>query len=165
MDFLSEAIATSSKSTLSPFAESVVLTTLYGRCLTHRRLVLATAISEKGVSSTDSNEFWKRNDWLAAAVERRIQPFVEIALSPCDLVETFGHLLGRSAIIHLSDTAANWPCQTAEQHLMIMTYEQRAYQAATEIAHIASALPRLSCLKVSVCLPSSHSICTFIFRL
>lgn len=140
----------SSKTTLTPFAENVVLAALYGRCLTHRRLAIATALNGKKVGAKDSSEFCRRHEWLAAALERRILPLAEISLDTCDPMATFGHLLGRSAIIYLSDTAATWPWQTTEQHLMITAYEQRAYQAATEIVHLTCALPRLSYLKVSL---------------
>lgn len=140
----------SSKGTLNPFADNIILAALYGRCLTHRRLAIATALNgKKPVSAKDSNEFCRRHEWLAAAVERRIVPLAEISLDPCDPMATFGHLLGRSATIYLSDTAATWPWQSAEHHMMITTYEQRAYQAAIEIVQLACALPRLSYLKVS----------------
>ena len=148
-DLLSDAIMDSSKANLTPFAENVVLAAVYGRCLTHRRLAIATALNGKKVSVKDSSEFCRRHEWLAMAVERRIVPLAEISLDPSDPMAIFGHSLGRSAIIYLSDTAATWPWDTTEHHLMVTTYEQRAYQAATEIVQLACALPRLSYLKVS----------------
>jgi hypothetical protein len=134
---------------LTPFAENIVLSALYGRCLTHRRLAIATALNGK-VSAKDSSEFCRRHEWLAAAVERRIAPLAEISLDPRDPIATFGHSLGRSAIIYLSDTAATWPWESAEQHMMVTAYEQKAYQASVEIVQLACALPRLSYLKVSL---------------
>lgn len=147
-DLLHEAIMDSYTTNLAPFTEHVVLAALYGRCLTHRRLAVATALNGK-VSAKDSCEFYKRHEWLSAAVERRIVPLAEISLDPYDPMSIFGHLMGRSAIIYLSDTAATWPWDSAEHNLMVTTYEQRAYQAASEIVQLACALPRLSYLKVS----------------
>jgi DNA-binding GntR family transcriptional regulator len=147
----------SSKTTLTPFAENVVLSALYGRCLTHRRLAIATALNGKKVSAKDSSEFCRRHEWLAAAVERRIVPLADISLDPCDPIAIFGRSLGRSAIIYLSDTAATWPWDSSEHHLMVTASQQRAYQAATEIAQLACALPRLSYLKASR--PKAPKVC------
>ncbi|KAF4454869.1 fungal specific transcription factor domain [Fusarium albosuccineum] len=73
---------------------------------------------------------------------------------PWDPMATFGHLLGRSAVIHLGKTAAAWTWQTAEHRLMAAGLEQRSYQAATELAHLASRLPRSSYLKAHPFLPN-----------
>ncbi|KAJ0117911.1 hypothetical protein J7T55_014361 [Diaporthe amygdali] len=55
-DLLAEAIMDSSKTTLTPFAENVVLAALYGRCLTHRRLAIATALNGKKANpASDGN--------------------------------------------------------------------------------------------------------------
>ncbi|KXH62208.1 hypothetical protein CSAL01_10593 [Colletotrichum salicis] len=118
---------------LAPFAEVVVLSALYGRCLTHRRLTVAATRDGKRTSVTSSNEFIRRHEWLAAAMEKWIRPTSEAPLAMGDTMEIICHLLSRSAIIHLSDTAANWPWNTVEHQLSFTSYDQRAFGAVMEI--------------------------------
>jgi len=147
MDFLPEAMANSGRSMLSPFAECIVLATLYGRCMTHRRLALAAALS-----SNESREFWTRHNWLAAAVEKRTQLLVQSSPATSALVDpmlAFAHMLAHSAVIYLSNMTETTPWQTVEHQLMVIAYEQRAFQASGELVRLAKAMPRLSCFKAS----------------
>ncbi|KAF5020251.1 hypothetical protein F66182_7729 [Fusarium sp. NRRL 66182] len=134
--------------TLTSFAENTVLTALYGRCLTHRRLAMLV-LSGSNVSEKNSDEFCSRHNWLETALEKLILPLSDMPLDPWDPMTTFGHMLGRSAIIHLGETAAAWTWQTAEHRLMASNLEERGYRAATELAHLTTRLPRASYLKAS----------------
>ncbi|KAF4454222.1 all development altered-6 [Fusarium austroafricanum] len=147
---LTEAIVISERKSTSScsFAENVVQMALYGRCMTHRRLAMLV-LSGRRVSEKNSKEFWNRHSWLESAVEKFIQPLSDIALDPWDPMTTFGHMLSRSAIIHLSETAATWTWQMAEHQSMAAKIEEKGYQAAMELANLTARLPRASYLKAS----------------
>jgi hypothetical protein len=147
MDFLAEAMANSGRSMLSPLAECIVLATLYGRCMAHRRLAVAAA-----PSGNESREFWTRHKWLATAVEKRTQLLVQSSPATSAFVDpmlAFTHMLAHSAVIYLSNMTETTPWQTVEHQLMVMAYEQSAFQASGELVRLAKAMPRLSCFKAS----------------
>jgi hypothetical protein len=141
MDFLPEAMADSGRSMLSPLAECIVLATLYGRCMSHRRLAVAAA-----PSGNESREFWTRHKWLAAAVGKRTQLLVQSSPATSAFVDP---MLAHSAVIYLSNMIETTPWQTVEHQLMMMAYEQSAFQASGELVRLAKAMPRLSCFKAS----------------
>ncbi|OTA55426.1 hypothetical protein K449DRAFT_468858 [Hypoxylon sp. EC38] len=104
MDFLPEALTNSSRTTHSPFAECIILATLYGRCMVHRRLSLASSFS-----GNDPHEFWTRHEWLATVLEKQTRILIQTSaitstLDNRDPMLAFSHMLGRSAIIYLSIT-------------------------------------------------------------
>lgn len=149
MGFLSEAIADSSRVKLSSLAECMVLATIYGRCMTHRRLALTSILS-----GNNSREFWKRHESLAAAMEKWIQFHQQdLPASPaifeCDTIRVYTHMLANSIIVYLSQITETVPWQAVEHQLMAITYEQRAYKAATEMVDLAKVVARVSCFKAS----------------
>ncbi len=164
MAFLSEALAISGQSSLPPFAECAVLATLFGRCMTHRRLALAAALS-----SQDTHEFCTRQEWLSALVEKRTQVLIQSSPDTSPVAErdpmlVFVHMLAHSTVIYLSHAVDTSPWRTVEHELVAIAYEQRARQAATEVVRLARAIPRLSCFKVcGLCF--SHPFIPFSFSL
>ncbi|KAI1134066.1 fungal-specific transcription factor domain-containing protein [Hypoxylon sp. FL0543] len=148
MDFLPDALTNSGRSTHSPFAECIILATLYGRCMAHRRLSLASSLS-----GNEPHEFWTRHEWLATVLEKRTQILIQTSatsstLDDWDPMLAFSHMLARSAIIYLSMTTEIKPWQSVEHQMTASAYEERAYQAARDMAHLVTAMPRLSCFKV-----------------
>ncbi|KAI1412492.1 fungal-specific transcription factor domain-containing protein [Hypoxylon sp. FL1857] len=157
MDFLPEALTNSGRSTHSPFAECIILATLYGRCMAHRRLSLASSLS-----GNEPHEFWTRHEWLSAVLDKRTQVLVQASattstLDDHDPMLSFSHMLARSAIIYLSITTEIKPWQSVKHQMTASTYEERAYQAARDMAHLVAAMPRLSCFKAHPFLPNALS--------
>lgn len=164
-DFLSEILDGSGRSaTITPFAECVLLATLYGRCMSHRRLASSAGLSKGGC---EPREFWARHESLATAVEKRRQSIAQsfrsstgndnrnavTAPAPTsnldlDPMLTFTYILAQSAIIYLSTTTETAMWQSVEHQLMVLTYEQRAFQAAAELVRLAKLIPRIGRFKV-----------------
>ncbi|KAI0842742.1 fungal-specific transcription factor domain-containing protein [Hypoxylon sp. FL0890] len=157
MDFLPDALTNSGRSTHSPFAECIILATLYGRCMAHRRLSLASSLS-----GNEPQEFWTRHEWLATVLEKRTQILIQTSattstLDDRDPMLAFSHMLARSAIIYLSMTTEIKPWQNVKHQMTASAYEERAYQAASDMARLVTAMPRLSCFKAHPFLPNALS--------
>ncbi|KAF1359815.1 hypothetical protein EJ07DRAFT_118927 [Lizonia empirigonia] len=152
MPFLSEIMAEGEDESLSPFAECVVLTALYGRCVAHRRLVSTTA-----AAGTKSKEFWMRHTWLISAIDNRIRkiqaPDAEPNVLGEDPMLAFTYIFARSLVLYLIDTADLWPWHTMEQDQMCSAYKQQAYLAVNELAQVARSLPYFSDFKAHLFLP------------
>lgn len=149
VSFLPAATAQNEPSTLSPFAECTVLAALYGRCMAHRR----ASVKESGTKPP--YDFWTHQEWLASAVEKRIQ-----MLAPCAAVDNepmllFAHMLAQSAVLFLSNTVQRASWHTLEPQVVAAAYERRAAVAALEIVRLARAVPSLSCFKVHPFLPDA----------
>ena len=118
--------------------------------MTHRR----ASVKETGTKA--SYDFWTHQEWLASAVEKRIQ-----MLSPwCAAVDNepmllFTHILAQSAVVFLSNTVQRASWHTFEPQLVTAGYERRASVAALEIVRLARAVPSLSCFKVHPFLPDA----------
>ncbi|KAI1171391.1 hypothetical protein F4777DRAFT_582961 [Nemania sp. FL0916] len=153
---LSEALSKEAllATSLSPFARCVLLVTLHGRCIAHRR----TSWKESG--RNESGGFWSRHEWLTSMIERQITALTE---TPSSLVAernpmlVFTRLLARSAIIHLGDTVLWLPWQTTEQEhgamSLVLESTQRASRAAIEMARIVKESLSLSYSKAHPFLP------------
>ncbi|KAI0124994.1 hypothetical protein BJ170DRAFT_484362 [Xylariales sp. AK1849] len=159
-DSLPEAMSKDASMMLSPFAECVVLVTLHSRCMVHRR-----ASSKE--SGKEPRGFWCRHEWLASAVDKRIELLAQTP--PTTIIERdamlfFTHMLAYSAIICLGGTVQRMPWQAAEHQLMGPAYEQCVSRATAEIVRLAKTLPSLSCFKVHPFLPNLlASAVTFLF--
>ncbi|KAK3987688.1 hypothetical protein QBC44DRAFT_294662 [Cladorrhinum sp. PSN332] len=151
---------------LSPFAETVILATLHGRCMDHRRSSRTNVtLTESGVAgSQPDHEFWICHEWLTGMVERRVQALSRIQGPATD--GTFGHasssgvdgdpmllfarMLAYGALVHLNATlqAIRSPWQTPEQQLMTSTAGWCAERAAAEMVRLARSVKVFSCFKV-----------------
>ncbi|KAF4454628.1 citrinin biosynthesis transcriptional activator [Fusarium austroafricanum] len=159
MEFLSEIMSNGSSNSLSPFAECIVLSALYGRCMNHRRLVQAAIAS--GNVSTD---IWKRLEWLSCALDNRSQRYFQPTTAGLSLVErdsmlAFSHMLAHSSVIYLYDTTKSIPFLLGNSPWQPLTVslEQKAYHSARYIAGLAAAVPRLEYFKVHPFAPNALS--------
>ncbi|KAJ5730547.1 Asperfuranone cluster transcription factor afoA [Penicillium malachiteum] len=157
ISFLHEAVAQTGISNLSPFAESIVLATLHGRCMTHRR-------SYANESETGTREFCISQGWLASAVEKRVQMLVSSPAIESDPILLFTHMLAYRAAIDLSNTVQRAPWRTPDQQVLTATYQNRAAQAASEIARLSKEVPYLGPFKTHPLLPDTLACAaTFLF--
>ncbi|RMZ78302.1 hypothetical protein DV737_g3960, partial [Chaetothyriales sp. CBS 132003] len=131
LDFLSEVIAGTGPSKLSPFAECVVLATLQGRY------------------------FWIRHEWLCTTVEKWVKVLVSLPTVDSDPMLLFTHMLAHQAIVHLGYTVQCVLSRAVanEQRLQAIAYQRRSSQAVSEIIRLAKAVPYLSCFKAHPFLP------------
>ncbi|KUM65575.1 hypothetical protein ACN42_g1498 [Penicillium freii] len=148
ISFLHEAVAQTGLSTLSPFAECIVLATLHGRCMTYRR-------SYANESETGTREFCIRQGWLASAVEKRVQMLVPSPAIESDPMLLFTHMLAYRAAVDLSNAVQRAPWRTPDQQVLAATYQNRAAQAASEIVRLAKAVPYLGPFKAHPFLPDT----------
>lgn len=152
MNFLAEAINNGCSGPHSWFADFVHLTALYGRCMIHRRMGLATASIEK-----ESRSFWVRHDWLAAAAEEQAGRFQEVVPASSgfvdyDPIQVVCRMLPQNIVIYLGNTNDMVQWKAKDQQLKALEYEQKASRAAVDIAGIAKSISNLSCFKVgTVC--------------
>ncbi|KAL9619496.1 MAG: hypothetical protein Q9160_005859 [Pyrenula sp. 1 TL-2023] len=156
ISFLPEAMSASHKGTsLSGFAECVVLATLYGHCMALRRSHAAT--ESYGGSASESSDFWTRQKRLALAVEKRVQVLGTRSSGHVDSdpMLLFVHMLANSAVIKLSLTAqrASSTWRTVEQQNTVVAYEHRASSAAAEMVRLAKQVPSFSAFKAHPFLP------------
>jgi hypothetical protein len=148
MSFLSEAMAQTGSSTLSPFTECIVMATIYGRCMTHRRLY--TKESETGTSQLAS-----RQGWLAMAVERRVQMLIPSPAVDNDPMLLFTRMLAYRATIYLNNTIQQAAWRTVDHQVLAEAYQHTAAQAASEIVRLAKAVPSLGPFKAHPFLPDT----------
>ncbi|KAI0377225.1 hypothetical protein F5Y04DRAFT_285170 [Hypomontagnella monticulosa] len=154
--FLSEALAmtttqsiSSTVAPLSPFAECVVLAALNGRCMTHRRVSLASASPDEG------QDFWARHTWLVSAVDKRVQFLSQspsIKAIDHDPMILFTHMLAHRAVIYLSSTLETAPWKEQQQkgglQLSAASDKWRAERAAGEMVRLAESARSLGCFGV-----------------
>jgi hypothetical protein len=152
MDFLSDAMAASGPTDLSPFAQCVVLATLHGRGIAHRQQSLVVG---RGISGQEAREFWFRHERLASALEKQIKQLEESAPAVVehDPMVLFTHMLAHNIVIDLLGTVEMNPWQTAEYRLMAFAYKEHARHAAGEVVRLSRAVPVLSCFKVRIAFP------------
>jgi len=168
MGFLPEVMVSST--TLPPFTECVVLATLWGQCLTHRRLALTFNITpnwitisndlmnDNSVNSLQTRQFWTRHEFLATSLDKRIQLLAgsdsDMSLTNIgDPMQAYTHILAHSAMIHLCSTIATTSLQVLEQQLKCLAYEQRAFKAASEVVRVVNVISTLGCFKAHPFLP------------
>ncbi|KAH6616129.1 putative Zn(II)2Cys6 transcription factor [Chaetomium sp. MPI-SDFR-AT-0129] len=125
--FLSEAIRCSGgkpPTTLSPFAECVVLTSLHGRCAAARSRDNTHTSSPRTPTSNNSGssgsggtaDFWTQQAGLASAIETRMQALTTSSASPArggsgsgsdgDALLLFANMLAHGAVMKLAAAAA-----------------------------------------------------------
>jgi hypothetical protein len=155
VEFLPEAIASADKAnSLSSFAQCVVLVALQGRCVSHRQLLVQFTESLSSASQ-ETHAFWVRHEWLAATIEAHTQQLQRQSDS-CghnDPVLAFTELVARSTVIYLSYAAQSALWDSVDHQLKAIEYEQRACEAAADMARLAKTIDQLSCFKVPCLLP------------
>ncbi|OIW25917.1 hypothetical protein CONLIGDRAFT_672845 [Coniochaeta ligniaria NRRL 30616] len=154
--FLAEAMSASHQGPpLSPFAECIVLATLHGRCMAHRRSY--TTKESHGGTGDGGGDFWTRQKRLASAAEKRVQVLgtTSSAHVDNDPMLFFAHMLAHSAVIKLGHTAqrASSAWHTVEQQGATAAYKRRASSAAAEMVRLAKQVPSFSCFKAHPFLP------------
>lgn len=97
--FLSEAIASSNHSLLSPLTECIILVTICGRGLSHSQLSMVERVYGNAFLG-----FWLRHEWLDSILTKRIEslspnyPTVSVVADPMLL---FTIIVAQTTVIYL----------------------------------------------------------------
>ncbi|KAI0885864.1 fungal-specific transcription factor domain-containing protein [Annulohypoxylon maeteangense] len=154
MDFLHDAIAIGDRSTLSPFAECVILLTLGGRCIMHRPRIRAA----ETLYGNDSLEFWARYEWLDTTLDkrrRRLGQILPATATSTDPMLIFTHMIAATIVIHLMETLSSRSFSTAQHRMAMDAYKDRAIQAAREIVLLAKSVTQISCFQAHPFVPGA----------
>ncbi|KAI1100351.1 fungal-specific transcription factor domain-containing protein [Jackrogersella minutella] len=151
-DFLHDAIA-GGQSTLSPFAECVVLLTLGERCMTQRPRGFAETIY-----GNDPLDLWARYEWLDNVLGKRRRRLALSLPSTSALnnpMLVFTHLVSATIVIHLMETLRNRTWSPTQHRVTGEAYEERATHAAREIVLLSKSVAQLSCFKAHPFVPGA----------
>ena len=144
--FLNEAITTQCYASFSPFAECVMLVTLYGRSLSHYQISTVEHINGNGTAS-----FWLRHQWIDSSLtiklENLLRRYSTISIL-ADPMLVFAFMVGHSSVLHLCKSI-DLLADTEEHRTKAYEYQARAISAAQAISHLAKANTAISYFKAS----------------
>nr|UOS85809.1 transcription factor [Hypoxylon rubiginosum] len=157
MPFLSEVVTASDPSLHSPFAESIIFTTLWGRGFLHQR----QSATEYAFCNT-SRDFCDRQLWLDDIITRRTQKLQQdyVAASvKVDAMLLYASMIAQTTVLLLCKAAESIPPTTPSNHDLVSRYQRRAPAAAKEIVRLAQYLPHFSFFKVHPFTPIPLFLC------
>ncbi|KAL7627738.1 hypothetical protein AAE478_001933 [Parahypoxylon ruwenzoriense] len=157
MPFLPEVLTATDPNMLSPFAESVIFTTLWGRGFIHER-----QSATDHVFSNVSKEFCERQLWLDDILSRRIQRLQQdyVAASiKVDAMLLYTSMIAQTTVLLLCKAAESIPQVTPSNHELVSRYQRRAPAAAKEIVRLSQYLPHFSFFKVHPFTPIPLFLC------
>ncbi|KAL2127140.1 hypothetical protein VTI74DRAFT_11261 [Chaetomium olivicolor] len=154
--FLTEALSSGDHNFLSPLAESAIHVTICGRALSHSQV--SAAERAFGNASVD---FWLRHEWLDGMLARKPDSLISMNTT---VVSVMGDPMLLFAFM-MAHATTIFMCQIAEASRMesqcrpgIAEYQQRATQAAREIAGLAKAHEHIGYFKAHLFLPLAISL-------
>ena len=160
MGSLSEVVTLVDLTRASPFPESIILATIFGRTLYHRQQSVV-----EHVYSHVPQQVWERHEWLYTILKTRhdnllLQYPLEMQHTNCMLL--FTNMMAQSTILYLCRVIESIPSGMDEYRGAIFDFKQKALAAAKEIVHLTRSLSHLSYFKVNTisflsifCLPFS----------
>jgi hypothetical protein len=143
--FLTEAITTQCYSLFSPFAECVIMVTLYGRSLSHYQISKVEHLNGNGTAS-----FWLKHEWIDSSLAIRLENLQRYSTLSilADPMLVFAFMVGHSSVLHLCKSV-DLLADTKENQAKVFEYQARAISAAQAISHLAKASTAISYFKVS----------------
>lgn len=157
MGFLSETLSTTGQSTLSPWAECLIMTTILGRALSHRNQA-ATAETVLGVFPSSTYDFWERHQCVNTLLTQRINAMLlryPATSQHVDPMLLFAKMLARTTVLYLYKTMDKTICKMERELMVRINYKSFAAQAAQELVDLTKTLARLSYFKVFYLNPPS----------
>ena len=145
-EFLSQVVAGISGQQLSSFAESIILVTLCGRCLSHQ-----LQCNMERVYDTKSMAFLTRHLRLDSILTPKVQALSSrpsVRGEPCDPMILFADMAAQTATLLLSSALPSVQCQMDSTRDVISDYQERAVLAAQMMSNLAQKLAQLGCFKV-----------------
>ncbi|KAL2813943.1 fungal-specific transcription factor domain-containing protein [Aspergillus cavernicola] len=144
--FLSEEMAGTTPSQVSPFTECVLLATIWGRCLSHKQLS-----SVESIYGDTSQDIWVRHQWLHSTLMRRIRALSSnypAASQQIDPMLIFTIMVAQTALIYLNKVIESKPCETTDRHTTVTSCKAQALVAGQQVIDLTKALAQLSQAKV-----------------
>lgn len=144
---LPNALFASGQNSLPPFAEYIVLDSLFSHCMLLQRLARVAPLS-----GSKSRKFWAKHAWLSSIAEKRSRVLEQTY--PCELEQmsdpmvTFGHALARFMQMYLSCSGPPKSWSAGEKELASGECDDRITQSLQKLAQMVKLLPRASCFKV-----------------
>jgi hypothetical protein len=143
------------------FAESIVAITLYGRCVTHRRLAAAAKARKTSMlpdissgTAAGDGECQRRHAWLIQALDLRFRSGDQSPLRASTPLLILAHLLNHGCTVYLLETLVEH-MDDPELHV---DQVYKAYNSVVSIAEFATTLPQAACFKVSPSSPMAANI-------
>jgi len=135
---------------LSHFAESIALATLYGRCVTHRRLATSGTPADE-----QSQQFWTRHEWLVKTINHHM-PLLQKQLhllmtSSWDTNPwpVFNQMMAQTIIVHIDETIRlQSRTFTANQQASATAWGARTERVISAMMQLIRGLSRLDCFVV-----------------
>ncbi|KAK3936680.1 pyrimidine pathway regulatory protein 1 [Diplogelasinospora grovesii] len=153
--FLSEAIASSDHSLLSPLAECAILVTICGRALSHCHVLMV----ERTYGSA-SLDFWPRHEWLDGVLTKRLETLsasYPVMPAVADPMLLFAFMMAQTTTIYLCRIMEALDMAN-QRNTAVVKYQQRAVRAAREIASLTKAHERMGYIKAHIFLPLAVSL-------
>ncbi|KAK3367532.1 fungal-specific transcription factor domain-containing protein [Podospora didyma] len=168
MPFLPEVMVLDNQCKLSPFAECVVFTMLWGQVLVHKQqAAAATEYAYSGSSNTTNShptpaDFCKRQLWLDSILSRRmlhLQQNYRAASIRVDSMLLLTSMVAQSALLLLCKAVESVPPTAAEYGELIDRFAGREAAGVKEIARLSKFLTHFSIFKVHPFTPISLFLC------
>ncbi|KAF5864095.1 hypothetical protein ETB97_008501 [Aspergillus alliaceus] len=142
-DFLAPAIAKKSEKQLSPYAKSIVILSVFARCLCHRNQCHVERIIEP-----TSQEFLVRHRVLDSILSHEVQTNLSTDQDPYDPTLLFIDMLTQAAVLILFTALNSVPEPTNTYQDIYNVYEKKASKAVETMRYQAQKLAQLGCFKV-----------------
>lgn len=133
----------------SPFAEIILVATICGRSLAHKK----RSMVEQSYGEVTA-DFCRRHQWLSAILSARIgsltppKPYDVSELTDPSLI--FAALTANMNVLFLCDVIESMPLGTEESHALLTDYKQRSLEAAHETSKLIAAGAQLNPFQVSL---------------
>lgn len=147
MPFFTEGINSMNPTSASPFTECIVLATICGRSLAHRRQSMV-----EHVYSQVTQQFWERHEWLYAMLEARYDGMLKsypAIMQQTDCMLLFTIMIAQTTVLQLCKVMESVPWENHDCREAVMDFKERSLHAAKEIVTLTRALHHLSYFKAS----------------
>ncbi|KAJ5893423.1 fungal-specific transcription factor domain-containing protein [Penicillium taxi] len=143
--FLSDVILCATDVSIqNPFSECIIFSTLWGRVLSHQKQYCV-----KQACGSPITEFWGRHLWLDNLLTQRIQLHqIMPNLDWMDPMLLFTRMIAQAAVLSLRKATQLIAWQAHDYGDMLGHCEQKAENAAREIARLSQYLSQLNFLKI-----------------
>ncbi len=148
--FLSEAIAFSEHTTVSPFQKCIIVVTICGRAMTHHQQSKVECVYK-----SVSEDFWNRHQWLETLLTQQeliLSLEYPSASEHVDPTMLFIDMTVHATVLYLYKIVESMPWKSEYYQELVLECQQRALTAALHMITLTKPLSQLSCFKVNLSL-------------
>lgn len=146
MSSLAEAMASTDMTGKSPFTESIIIATIYGRALSHRHQSIV-----EPVYSLIPEVFWDHHDLLYTTLKTHYNSLVKqysTAMQQTDCMLLFTNMMVQTTVLYLGKVMESMTWETANYRAQMLDFKQKTLVAAKEMVNLTKWLPHISYFKV-----------------